>query len=83
MLVFYKKDYRLGSIVATTVLTHISYDIFDGGYKFPFLTPFFNKPILFSSSDWIFFEIAAIVIVGIVNVMVTRRGFVQQDVSDQ
>ena len=83
MLVFHKKDYRLGAIAATTVLAHISYDIFDGGYKFPFLTPFFNKPIQFSSIDWIFFEIIAIVIVGIVSVILTRKESSQKNIPNQ
>ena len=83
MLVFHKKDYRLGAIAATTVLTHISYDIFDGGYKFPFLTPFFNKTNQFASTDWIFFEIAAIVIVGIVSILVTRKESAQKNIPSQ
>jgi hypothetical protein len=83
MLVFHKKDYRLGAIVATTVLTHISYDIFDGGYKFPFLTPFFNKTIQFASIDWIFFEIAAIVIVGIISLIVTRKESSPKNIPNQ
>jgi membrane-bound metal-dependent hydrolase YbcI (DUF457 family) len=30
LLVFSRKDYRLAAIGATSVLTHISYDMFDG-----------------------------------------------------
>ena len=83
MLVFHKKDYLLGAIISTTVLTHIAYDIFDGGYKFPFLTPFIGKTIQFPSTDWIFFEIVAIVIVGIVSVSVTRKESSQKNTANQ
>ncbi|MDE1769019.1 MAG: hypothetical protein KGI28_00515 [Thaumarchaeota archaeon] len=73
MLVFYRKDYRLGAIAATSVLTHISYDMFDGGFGFPIFTPFVNKIIELPRTDWLAFEIAAIVIMGIVSVMSTRK----------
>lgn len=73
MLVFRSKDYRLGAIVSTSVLTHISYDMFDGSYGFPLFTPFLNKVIQIPRTDWIIFEIAAIIIVGIVSFIATRK----------
>lgn len=73
MLIFHNKDYRLGAIVATSVLTHISYDMFDSEYGFPIFSPFLNKIIQFPQTDWLVFEIAAIVIVGIVSFFVTRK----------
>lgn len=73
MLIFRNKDYRLGAIVATSVLTHISYDMFDSEYGFPIFSPFLNKIIQFPQTDWLVFEIAAIVIVGIVSFFVTRK----------
>ena len=73
MLVFRNKDYRLGAIVITSVLTHISYDMFDGAYGFPIFTPFLNKIIQIPRTDWIIFEIFAIAIVGIVSFIATRK----------
>jgi hypothetical protein len=75
LLVFSRKDYRLAAIAATSVLTHISYDMFDGGYGFPVFTPFVNKIIELQRTDWIIFEILAICIVGIVSFIATRREY--------
>ena len=72
-LVFSKKDYRLGAIAFTSVLAHISYDMFEDSYGFPIFTPFVNKIINIPRTDWIVFEIAAICIVGIVSFIVTRK----------
>lgn len=72
-IIFSKRDYRLAAIVATSVLTHISYDMFDGGFGFPVFTPFLNKIIDLPRTDWIIFEIAAICIVGIVSYMTVRK----------
>jgi hypothetical protein len=73
MLVFRRNDYRLGAIVATSILTHISYDIFDGGYGFPILTPFTDKIIQLPRTDWAVFEILAIIVIGIVSIITTRK----------
>ncbi len=73
MLVFRRNDYRLGVIVATSVLTHISFDIFSTESGFPILTPFVNKAIVFPMADWMVLEIAAITIIGIVSFLVTRK----------
>lgn len=73
LLVFSRKDYRLAAITATSVLTHISYDRFDGEYGFPVFAPFVNKLINLPRTDWLVFEIAAICIVGIVSFIVTRK----------
>ena len=73
MILFHKNDYRLGAIVGTSILTHISYDIFSTEYGFPIFTPFVNKIIEFPREDWILFEIAAIAIIGIVSFLVTKK----------
>jgi LexA-binding, inner membrane-associated putative hydrolase len=74
LLVFSRKDYRLAAIVSTSVLTHISYDMFAGGFGFPVFTPFVNKIIDLPRTDWLILEISAICIVGIVSFIVTRKG---------
>lgn len=73
LLIFSRKDYRLATIASTSVLTHISYDIFDGGYGFPIFTPFVNKIIELPRTDWLILEILAICIVGIVSFLVTKK----------
>lgn len=73
IMIFRRNRYQLGAIAATSILTHISYDVFDGEYGFPIMTPFVNKIIQFPKTDWIIFEIVAIVIVGIVILVCTRR----------
>jgi hypothetical protein len=73
LLVFSRKDYRLAAIVATSVLTHISYDMFAEGFGFPVFTPFVNKIIDLPRTDWLILEISAICIVGIVSFIVTRK----------
>jgi hypothetical protein len=73
MLVFSRRDYRLGTIVGTSVLTHISYDIFDGSYGFPILTPFVNTIIQLPRIDWMWFEIAAIVIIGVSSFVIAKK----------
>lgn len=65
MITFGRKDYRLGAIAFGAVLSHISFDIFAGDPSFPFLAPFYSKHISFPNISWLYFEIAAIVIVGI------------------
>ena len=73
MVLFRKNDYRLGGIVGTSILTHISYDIFSTESGFPILTPFVNKIIEFPREDWIIFEIAAIAVIGIVSILATKK----------
>lgn len=78
MIVFSRKDYRLGTIVGTSVLTHISYDIFDGPYGFPILTPFVNTIIQLPRIDWMVFEIAAIVIIGVSSFVIAKKEAIQK-----
>lgn len=73
LILFGKRDYRLGVAVIAGLLSHISFDIFseeDG--KFPIFTPFYNHQISFPNADWIYFEIAAVVIIGIVMLIQTK-----------
>ena len=83
MLIFHKKDYRLGAIVATSVLTHISYDMFDGEFGYPLFAPFVNKIIELPKEGWIIVEIAAIIIIGIVSLLVKRKESAQKNIPNQ
>lgn len=64
MALFGKRDYRLGAVAFSAVLSHISFDIFNRGPWFPFFAPLYNVQIYFSNIDWLFFELAALLIVG-------------------
>ena len=83
MLIFHRKDYRLGAVVATSVLTHISYDVFDGGFGYPIFTPFVNKIIELPRDGWIIFEIAAIIILGTVSIIAKKKESAQQNTPSQ
>lgn len=73
VLLFGKKDWRLGTIAFTAVLSHISFDIFAGDPWFPFLAPFYNNRLTFTSTDWIYFEVAAVAIVGVVTIVARKK----------
>jgi membrane-bound metal-dependent hydrolase YbcI (DUF457 family) len=80
MSVFGKRDYLLGTIAATSVLTHISYDILNDQSGFPLFTPLLNRMITFPTMDWIFFEIAAVVIIAVVSFFVRRKGLAEKQI---
>jgi hypothetical protein len=83
MAIFGKRDYILGIIVATSVMTHISYDIFNDGYGFPLFTPFLNRILSFPKIDWIFFEIGAVIIIAAVTFLVRRKEFAEKQKMSQ
>lgn len=73
MVLFGKRDYRLGAVVIAGLLSHISFDIFSGDdSKFPIFLPFYNHDVSFPNTYWIYFEIAAIIIVGIITLIQKR-----------
>lgn len=63
--VFSKKDYVLGATALAGVLTHISYDTFTGSGKFPLLVPIQNEFFTVQTADWILFQLAAFMIIGL------------------
>ena len=73
MLTFGKKDYILGAIALSSVLSHISYDLFGSDDKFPLFSPVYNNPVYFASGYSILFEIAAIIIIGVVTLLVRKN----------
>lgn len=73
VLLFGKKDWRLGAVAFAAVLSHISFDIFSGDPWFPFLTPFYNNQISFTSIDWLYFEVGAVAIVGLVTMIARKK----------
>lgn len=74
MILFGRKDYRLGAIAFAGMLAHLSFDTFaDYDGKFPLFAPFYNHQISFSHETWIYFEIAAVLTVGIVTIFTRNK----------
>ena len=60
MVIFDKKDLRLGAISIAAVLSHMSFDIFlSGTTEFPVFVPLITKTLSFSGTDWLIFEFFA------------------------
>jgi hypothetical protein len=74
MVIFNRKDLRLGAIAIAAVFSHMSFDIFLGGStKFPIFVPFTSKNITFSGYDWIFFEFLCIAIIFVASIIFFRK----------
>ena len=76
LYVFGKKDYRLAAISFSAIISHIAFDTWlvgqihpgsSGG--FPLFSPFTVEIIKFQGLDWLYLEILAVVIVGIIAVL--------------
>ena len=74
MISFGKRDARLGAAVFAGILSHLSFDTFlgDDG-KFPLFVPFYSHDIIFPNIDWIYFEVAAVAVAGIVTILASRQ----------
>ena len=74
MLIFDRKDLRLGAIAIAAVFSHISFDIFLGGStEFPIFTPFRSENIIFSGYDWILFQFLGIAIIFLASIIFFRK----------
>jgi len=74
MILFGRKDLRLGAIAIAAVFSHMSFDIFLGGTtEFPFFVPFISQSVTFSGFDWIFFEVLSIAIIFVASIIVFRK----------
>ena len=76
LYVFGKKDYRLAAISFSAIISHIAFDIWFVGQLypgssggFPLFSPFTVEIIKFQGLDWLYLEILAIAIVGIIAVL--------------
>mgnify|MGYP003323954082 CR=1 FL=1 len=76
LYVFGKKDYRLAAISFSAIISHIAYDVFLAGQiypgstsGFPLFSPFTVEIIKFQGLDWLYLEILAIAIVGIIAIL--------------
>ena len=74
MILFGRKDLRLGAIAIAAVFSHMSFDIFLGGStEFPVFVPFISQSVTFSELDWIFFEVLAIAIIFVSSIIFLRK----------
>ena len=76
LYVFRKKDYRLAAISFSAIISHIAFDVWFTGQifpgsagMFPFFSPFTVEIIEFQGLDWLYLEILAIAIVGIIAIL--------------
>lgn len=74
MIIFGRKDLRLGAIAIAAVFSHMSFDIFLGGStEFPVFVPLDSQVVTFSGTDWIIFEFLAIVIIFVSSIIFLRK----------
>jgi hypothetical protein len=74
LILVFRKNYLLGATAFSGMLAHLSYDTFAGeDGKFPIFAPFYNHQISFPNQDWIYFEIAAVIIIGVVTYVTTKK----------
>ena len=74
MILFGRKDLRLGAIAIAAVFSHMSFDIFLGGTTaFPVFVPFSSQSVTFTGLDWIFFEVLSIAIIFVASIIVIKN----------
>jgi len=76
LYIFGKKDYRLAAISFSAIISHIAFDVWLVGQihpgssgEFPLFSPFTVEIIKFQGLDWLYLEIIAIAIVGVIAVL--------------
>jgi len=76
LYVFGKKDYRLAAISFSAIISHIAFDTWLVGQihpgstgGFPLFSPLTLEIIKFQGLDWLYLEILAVVIIGIIAVL--------------
>ena len=76
LYVFGKKDYRLAAISFSAIISHIAFDTWFVGQihpgstgGFPLFSPLTLEIIEFQGLDWLYLEILAVVIIGIIAVL--------------
>jgi len=74
MLVFGRKDWRLGAISFGAILAHMSFDILSRrSGSFRIFSPFYNENIGFQEFYWIVFLLAGFALVGTVTFFTRRK----------
>ncbi len=79
------RDYRLAVISFAAIISHIAFDIWLGqqvgwdGSEFPLFSPFLVDMIPFSGYSWLFLEIFAFGVVGIITFMNRKFGKIENN----
>jgi len=74
MVIFNRKDLRLGAIAIAAVFSHMSFDIFlVGGTEFPIFAPLTSENITFSESYWILFQFISITIIFVASIIFFKK----------
>ena len=80
LYVFGKKDYRLAAISFSAIISQIAFDIWfagqifpEGNSGFPLFSPFMVEIIKLHGLDWLYLEILAVSIVGIIAILNHRN----------
>ena len=74
ILLFGRKDLRLIAVSIAAVFSHMSFDtFFTGTTQFPVLAPFTSQFFIFSSVDWIIFQVIAVAIILTASVIVRKN----------
>ncbi len=71
VFVFGRRNYLLGAVAFAAMLAHISFDVLSGSGNFPLFAPFYDDLIRFHNADWIFFQLGAVITLGLM-AMLTR-----------
>ena len=76
LYVFGKKDYRLAAISFSAIISHIAFDTWlagqvhpDSTSGFPLFSPLTLEIFQLRGLDWLYLEILAVVIIGIIAVL--------------
>ena len=76
LYVFGKKDYRLAAISFSAIISHIAFDTWlaqqtlpGSTSGFPLFSPFTVEIIRFQGLDWLYLEVIAVAIVGVIAVL--------------
>jgi len=79
------RDFRLAAISFSAIISHLAFDIWlaqQSGWnntQFPVFSPFSVDMIAFSGYDWLFLEIFAFVIVGIIAIINKKFGKIERN----
>ncbi len=74
-----RKDYLLGAVTFAAMLAHIAFDTLSGAGNFPLFAPFYDGLIRFHNADWVFFQLGAVILLGLVAMQTKRQGLKNVD----
>ena len=89
LIILKGRDLKIVAVAFAAVLSHIAFDMFlaemifynSGGStaKFPLFSPFQLDSVTLQGSDWIFFQIAGVIVVAVMSYISKKREVVVRD----